>query len=265
MKNLTLGQYYPGDSLLHRLDPRAKLTALFLFYLFLFIISDNLGYAVALFLGGLILIFSRVPLQVYWRGSRFIILFVVIAAAMNVFFTSGTVVWSYGILEITREGIYAAVYMALRLILLLLTAYALTYTTTPMGITDALASMAAPLQKLKLPVQDIAMIMAIALRFIPTIMDEAETVKKAQRSRGVDFSLRRPGIWLQNMVALVVPLFVSAFRRSEDLALAMEARGYDGGPDRTVFRELKLNATDIIVMLFFLALIILTILYRWFL
>lgn len=265
MKNLTLGQFYPAKSLLHSMDPRAKLTALFIFYLFLFFIDDNLGYGIAIVIGLVILLSSGVPLRVYWRGSRFIILFVVLAASFNIFFTPGTLLWSWGPLALTVEGIYSAVYMSIRLILLILSAYALTYTTTPMAITNALEIMALPLKRLKVPVHEVAMMMSIALRFIPTIMDEAETIKKAQRSRGVDFSLRRPHIFLQNIISLVVPLFVSAFRRSEELALALEARGYDGGDGHTMFREMRLKIRDIAVMTGLLLLFVLTILYRWFL
>ncbi|MDO4541625.1 MAG: energy-coupling factor transporter transmembrane component T [Bacillota bacterium] len=263
MKNLTLGQFYPADSFLHRMDPRAKLTALFIYYIFLFLLDDNLGFGVAIATGAVILLASGVPFRVYWRGSWLLILFVALAAALNIFFTSGTVLWSYGALVITEEGIYSAVYMAIRLILLITSAYALTYTTTPMAITNALEAMGQPLCRFKIPVHDVSMMMSIALRFIPTIMDEAETIKKAQRSRGVDFSLRRPHIWLQNTISLVVPLFVSAFRRSDDLALAMEARGYDGSPDRTMYRELRLKISDILAMCFFGALLMASILYRW--
>lgn len=265
MKNLTLGQFYPADSFLHHMDPRAKITALFIFYLFLFIVDDNLGYCLAIGVGLVILLSSGVPLRVYWRGSRFIILFVVLAAGFNIFFTPGTPLWSWGPLELTVEGIYSAVYMAIRLVLLILSAYALTYTTTPMAITNALELMAQPLKRFKAPVHEVAMMMSIALRFIPTIMDEAETIRKAQRSRGVDFSLRRPHIFLQNIISLVVPLFVSAFRRSEELALAMEARGYDGGDGGTMFREMTLKAGDVAVMGGMLLLFVLTIIYRWFL
>ncbi|MEG2639207.1 MAG: energy-coupling factor transporter transmembrane component T [Clostridiales bacterium] len=263
MKNLTLGQYYPGNSFLHKMDPRAKITALFLYFIFLFIIKDVPGYVLATVLGIGMMVFSAVPLRVYWRGSRFIIFFAVIAALFNMFFTPGEVIWAWGMIKLTVEGIYSAVFMAVRLVLLIVSAFVLTYTTTPMAVTDALEKMGAPLARIKVPIHDIAMVMSIALRFIPTIMDEVETIKKAQQSRGAEFNLHRPGLWLQNMISMVVPLFVSAFRRSEDLALAMEARGYVGGEGRTMFRELKLRYTDIIVMTIFVLLNVAYILYGW--
>ena len=264
MKSLTLGQFYPANSCLHRMDPRAKLTSLFLFYIFIFLINDNLGYGLAVLFTLTIIAASRVPFKVYWQGSRFILLFLILAAALNIFFTQGEEIWAWGLFSITKEGIYASIYMALRLIALILTAYALTYTTTPWAITNALENMAAPLAKLKLPVKDVSLIISIALRFIPTIIEEAETIKKAQRSRGVDFSLRQPHVWAQNMVSLTVPLFVSAFRRSEELALAMEARGYGSSENPTILQEMKLKNSDLAVMLLTLILVLATAIYRWF-
>ena len=263
MKSLTLGQYYPENSWLHTMDPRGKITFLFLYFLMLFILDDFWGLLFATVLGGVLVFGSRVPLRVYWRGSRFILLFIVLATMLNIFFSTGEVIWSWGILEITKEGLISAAVMVVRLVLLILSSYVLTYTTTPMELTNAIELMGSPLSKLGLPIHEIAMVMSIALRFIPTILEEAEIIKKAQQSRGVDFSIRSLGVSTENVVALVVPLFASAVNRSEELANAMEARGYSGAEGRTMYREMKLKTSDILFLSFGVIALAAAILYRW--
>ncbi|MEE0775464.1 MAG: energy-coupling factor transporter transmembrane component T [Bacillota bacterium] len=261
--DMALGQYYPGDSFLHRLDPRAKITALFFLYIGIFFLESGLSYLVASLLCVGLLVSSRVPFRVYWRSTGLIAALIIFGSIFNIFFTQGEILWQWGMLKITREGFWAALYMALRILLLLYPALVLTFTTTPMAVTNGLEDMGRPLAKLGLPVHEIAMIMSIALRFIPTIMDEADTILKAQKSRGADFSLKN---WRQlgvHVAAFAVPLFVGAFRRSDELALAMEARGYRGGVGRTTFRTLKLRSADFFAMALCLVLTIFAAMVRW--
>lgn len=263
IRDISFGQYYPADSPLHRMDPRAKITSLFLLYIGVFFLDRGISYVIASALCLGLMAYSRVPAKVYWRSTRLIFALILFGALFNIFFTEGDILWQWGMVKITREGLWAALFMALRILLLLYPALVLTFTTTPMALTNALEQMGRPLTKLGLPIHEIAMIMSIALRFIPTILEEAETILRAQKSRGADFSVRN---WRQlsvHVTAFAVPLFVGAFRRSDELAMAMEARGYHGGVGRTTFRVLKLRPADGVAMAFCLALTILAAAVRW--
>lgn len=263
IQDISLGQYYPADSPLHRMDPRTKITSLLILYLGVFFLESGLSYTVASLLCLGIMVYARVPAKIYWRSTRLIFALILLGAVFNIFFVDGTVLWQWGMVKVTREGLWAALFMALRILLLLYPALVLTFTTTPMALTNALEQMGRPLTKWGLPVHEIAMIMSIALRFIPTILEEAETILKAQKSRGADFSLKN---WRQlgvHVMAFAVPLFVGSFRRSDELAMAMEARGYRGGVGRTTFRVLKLRPADGVAMAACLALTILAAAVRW--
>jgi len=244
LREITLGQYYPADSVLHRLDPRVKLVATILFLVSLFVVQ-GWGYLICTgFLISVILL-SKVPFRYMVRGLRAIFIVILITVVLNLFLTNGTVLWSFGILKITQEGVYNAVFMALRLIYLILGASVMTLTTTPNKLTDAIESLLSPLNAIKVPVHEMAMMMSIALRFIPILIEEADKIMKAQMARGADFEsgnvLRR----IRAMVPILVPLFVSAFRRANDLALAMEARCYHGGSGRTHMKPLKYDSRDV--------------------
>ena len=247
IRDITIGQYYPANSILHRLDPRVKFVGAMLFVISLFILKTWTGYAIAtVFLGSLIII-SKVPLGFMVKGLRAIFLLMMITMVFNILFTPGeTVLWQWGIIKITREGIIVAGKMILRLIYLILGSSLMTLTTTPTQLTSALERLLRPLNKIKVPVHEIAMMMSIALRFIPILLEETDKIMKAQTARGADFESGGLMKRVKSMIPLLVPLFVSAFRRADDLAMAMEARCYHGGHGRTQMKPLVYKHRDII-------------------
>ena len=259
--SITLGQYYQTDSVLHRLDPRVKLVGTFTYLISLFIVSSFAGYLLAgLFLFAMIKL-SNVPFRYIVRGMKTILFLLLITVFFNLFLTPGEVIWQFWIFKITREGVSFAVKMALRLSLLILGSSIMTLTTTPTQLTDALESLMNPLKKVRVPVHEIAMMMSIALRFIPILMEETDKIMKAQIARGADFESRNIVKKIKSLVPLLVPLFISAFRRANDLAMAMEARCYQGGEGRTRMKPLVDTRRDRIaygVLLAFFAACILT-------
>ena len=263
--SITLGQYYQTDSVLHRLDPRVKLVGTFTYLISLFIVSSFAGYLLAgLFLFAMIKL-SNVPFRYIVRGMKTILFLLLITVFFNLFLTPGEVIWQFWIFKITREGVSFAVKMALRLSLLILGSSIMTLTTTPTQLTDALESLMNPLKKVRVPVHEIAMMMSIALRFIPILMEETDKIMKAQIARGADFESRNLIKKIKSMVPLLVPLFISAFRRANDLAMAMEARCYRGGEGRTKMKPLVYSSKDrvayLILLLFFAACIAMRILF----
>ncbi|MGI6712072.1 MAG: energy-coupling factor transporter transmembrane component T family protein [Bacillota bacterium] len=263
--NFTIGQYYPAKSLMHRLDPRVKITCVFLYFLVLFLSVDYFTYALLLMFSAIVIKISRVPLRTIVKALKPILIFVVMTAFLHFFFTPGTELFRWKIVKVTREGLDKGVFMSLRLILLIGVSSLLTFTTTPISLTDGMESMLGPLKKIKVPAHELAMMMTIALRFIPTLLEETDRIMKAQMSRGVDF--RKGGITkkVRAIVPLLVPLFISAFRRAEDLALAMEARGYHGGEGRTRMRSLqKITFENYFVILIMLIFLFFMVYYRWF-
>lgn len=266
LREITIGQYYPADSLLHRLDPRVKLAATILYLVSLFIVQ-GWGYILCAAFLVIAIVLSKVPFKYMTKGLKAIFIIILITVALNLFLTTGDVVWQFGVFRITRQGISMAVSMAIRLIFLILGASLMTLTTTPNKLTDALESFLSPLQVIKVPVHDIAMMMSIALRFIPILIEETDRIMKAQTARGADFEsgniLRR----IRAMVPILVPLFVSAFRRAGDLALAMEARCYHGGAGRTHMKPLRYESRDVkayvAVFAYFGVIILMRILFGW--
>ena len=245
IREITIGQYYPADSVLHRLDPRVKFigTIVYIVSLFLF---RNWGYILgAAFLAVMILL-SKVPFRYMIKGLRAILFILVFTMVLNTFLTPGTVLWQWKVLHITEEGLKIAGTMAVRLILLILGASLMTLTTTPNALTSGMESLFRPLRVLHVPVHEIAMMMSIALRFIPILLEETDKIMKAQTARGADFEsgglIRR----IRAMIPLLVPLFISAFRRANDLAMAMEARCYHGGEGRTQMKPLVYQRRDYI-------------------
>lgn len=242
--SITIGQYYQTDSFLHRLDPRVKVAGTFLYIISLFIVNNFTGYLVAgLFIFTAVRL-SNVPFRYIWRGMRAILVILLITVLFNLFLTKGTPVVQIWKLTITKEGIYFAGRMAIRLVFLIIGSTLMTLTTTPSQLTDAMEALGKPLKKLHVPVEEIAMMMSIALRFIPILMEETDKIMKAQIARGADFESKNLMKKIRSLVPLLVPLFVSAFRRANDLAMAMEARCYKGGEGRTKMKPLVYRTGD---------------------
>lgn len=260
LRDITIGQYYPADSVIHKLDPRVKLFATLLYVVSLFLFKNWAGFLLAaLFLFGFIWL-SRVPVSYMVKGLRTIVVILVITALFNLFLTPGETLVELWIFRITREGIVSAVTMAVRLIFLILGTSVVTLTTTPNQLTDGLEKSLGPLNKIRIPVHEIAMMMSIALRFVPILVEETNKIMKAQIARGADFESGNIIKKAKNMIPLLVPLFISAFRRATDLAMAMEARCYHGGEGRTKMKPLRYKKRDgaaYLVVLAYLAGIIL--------
>ena len=246
LNDITLGQYFPGDSLVHRMDPRMKLILTIVYIVGVFMIGNLPGYLLALGFLYLVVRVSGIKFDYLVKGIkplRFILLFTFI---LNLFFVPGeTPLFDFGFWVLTKEALENAIYFALRLVFLVMGTSVLTLTTSPMHLTDGLERLLRPLQRFKFPAHELAMMMTIALRFIPTLLEETDKIQKAQMARGADFESGNLIMRAKAMIPLLVPLFVSAFRRANDLAMAMEARCYRGGDHRTRLRELKYTRLDL--------------------
>jgi len=261
LKDITLGQYYPVDSVLHRLDPRTKLAGTLVFLVSLFVTKSIYGYALATVFLAVCILLSRVPFKFLTRGLKAILILLVISVSFNIFLTDGTVIFQIGPLKATWEGLKLAAFMAVRLIYLVVGSSLLTLTTTPNHLTDGLERSLGFLKKIKVPVHEISMMMSIALRFIPILVEEADKIMKAQTARGADFETGGLVKKAKAMVPLLVPLFISAFRRASDLAMAMEARCYHGGDGRTKMKPLRYHRRDLtaylVLLVYFAGMIVL--------
>lgn len=244
IRDITLGQYYPAKSILHELDPRVKLAATMIFVISLFVARSPVGYGLATIFLILVIRMSKVPFRFMTKGLKSIIMLLMITVAFNLFLVDGNTLWRLGFLRITDKGVQTAVMVGIRLIYLILGSSVMTLTTTPNDLTDGLEKALGPLKKLHIPVHDMAMIMSIALRFIPILLEETDKIMKAQMARGADFESGNLIQKAKAMVPLLAPLFLSAFRRAMDLALAMEARCYRGGEGRTKMKPLKYESRD---------------------
>ncbi len=247
IRDITIGQYYPSNSKLHRLDPRVKIMCTLFYLISLFLFQNVAGYLVAtVFLAALIRL-SKVPFRFIVKGLKPVIMLLMITVLFNLFLTkTGTIVFSLWIFQITDQGIRTAVLMTIRLIYLILGSSLMTFTTTPNALTDGIEKLLWPFQKIKLPVHEIAMMMSIALRFIPILLEETDKIMKAQLARGADLENGNIMKKAKAMIPILVPLFVSAFRRANDLAMAMEARCYRGGEGRTKMKPLVYKKRDYI-------------------
>lgn len=245
IRDITIGQYYPANSKLHRLDPRVKIMCTLLYLISLFLFDNIGGYIVAtVFLVSVIRI-SKVPFKFIVRGLKAIIMLLMITVLFNLFLTkTGDVIFKVWILQVTDEGLKTAFFMAIRLIYLILGSSLMTFTTTPNALTDGIEKLLWPFQKINLPVHEIAMMMSIALRFIPILLEETDKIMKAQIARGADLESGNIIQKAKAMIPILVPLFVSAFRRANDLAMAMEARCYRGGEGRTKMKPLVYQKQD---------------------
>lgn len=243
-KNLTIGQHYPVESPVHNLDPRVKIIITLAFLVSLFLIDSFSTYLiVVVFLTAAITI-SKVPVKFVIKGLRPILMIIIITFVINLLMTPGRIIFQAGFIKITEEGLKQAGFMAIRLTLLIMGTSLLTLTTSPIILTDGIESLLKPFKMFGLPAHELAMMMTIALRFIPTLMEETEKIMKAQKSRGADFESGNIMSRAKNLVPLLVPLFISAFRRADELAMAMEARCYRGGENRTRMRQLKISKGD---------------------
>lgn len=246
LKDITLGQYYRADSIIHRLDPRVKIVATFAFIISLFIVKNFIGYIVAGLFLFICIKLSQVPPKFIFRGMKTIFFLLILTMVFDLFLTTGEPILTIWKFQITKEGIRLAVMMGIRLVFLITGSSLMTLTTTPNNLTDGLESLLNPLKKLKVPVHEISMMMSIALRFIPILMEETDKIMKAQMARGADFESGSIVSRAKNLVPLLVPLFISAFRRANDLAMAMEARCYRGGEGRTKMKPLVYKKRDAI-------------------
>ena len=254
LRDITLGQYFPGESPIHKLDPRAKLVALICYIVALFLGEGPLTYGILL--GALIcvVISSTVSFKALLRGMKPVVFILVFTAVLNIFYTPGEPLASFWIFTVTREGVVHAVFMVVRILMLISCTFLLTYTTSPLALTDGLESLMGPLKKLHVPVHELSMMMSIALRFIPTLIEETDKIMSAQRARGADFDSGNLIQKAKALIPLLVPLFISAFRRADELATAMECRCYHGGEGRTRMKQLHYRPGDILFMLGALAL-----------
>lgn len=260
IRDITLGQYYPGDSWIHKLDARIKIIWTFVYIISLFLIKDFWGYITILITLGLIIGVSRVPLKFILKGLKPIFLIIVFTFTINMFMTKGTTLVRLGFLTITEEGLYNAVFMGVRLVLLIIGSSLLTLVTKPINLTDGIEKLLGPGQKIGVPAHELAMMMTIALRFIPTLLEETDKIMKAQMARGADFESGNIMKRAKSLIPLLVPLFISAFRIAQDLAMAMEARCYRGGSHRTRMNGMKLKKKDAVavaIMVLYLAAVIL--------
>ncbi|MDO5349023.1 MAG: energy-coupling factor transporter transmembrane component T [Lachnospiraceae bacterium] len=244
LREITLGQYYPVDSVIHRLDPRTKLFGTLVFIVSLFISNNIWGYVLATIVLAAVIKLTNVPFSYMVRGLKAILFLLLISVSFNLFLTSGEVLVQFWIFKITKEGIRTAGFMAVRLIYLVLGSTIMTLTTTPNELTDGLEKSMGFLNKVGVPVHEISMMMSIALRFIPILVEETDKIMKAQMARGADFESGNLIQKAKAMVPLLVPLFISAFRRATDLAMAMEARCYRGGSGRTKMKPLHYGSRD---------------------
>ena len=266
LKDVTLGQFFPGDSFLHKADPRIKLVVLVLYLVFVLLAKTAAALGIVLLVTLVLALISRIRFSVLLRSLRPVIFILLFTGILNLFFTTGeTPLLSWKFLHIYPEGIRTAVFMMLRLVCLVGgSSLLLSYTTSPLELTDAIESLFGPLKKLHVPVHEFAMMMTIALRFIPTLMEETDKIISAQKARGADFDT---GNLVQKATALIpilIPLFISSFRRAEELAIAMECRCYHGDEGRTSLRRLKVQGRDVAFLIFTVALLAAVCVLRWF-
>lgn len=250
---MIIGQYVPGDSVIHRLDPRTKITVIFFFVVIVFFANNLWSYSTLIIFALLSMFSSKVPIRFILKGLTPVWFLIIFTFLLHLFITKeGTKVVDFWIFEFYSGGILQGIAISIRFFLLILVTSLLTLTTTPIEITDAVEEMLAPLKKVKFPVHELALMMSISLRFIPTLMQETEKISRAQASRGVDYRTGPLKERIKAIVPLLVPLFVSAFKRAEELAMAMEARGYRGGEGRSKLRELRIEKIDIGIYIFFI-------------
>ena len=249
LKDITLGQYFPGSTVVHRLDPRTKLLMVVLYIVALFLAKWWVSYGLMLAFLVTAVVLSRIRPKALFRGLKPLLIIIIFTALINLFYSDGQVLVQFWIFRITREGILQAVFLVLRIMMLVMGTFLLTYTTSPIALTDGLESLLGPLKKIRFPVHELAMMMSIALRFIPTLIEETDKIISAQKARGADFETGNLYRRAKALVPILVPLFVSAFRRADELATAMECRCYHGGEGRTKMKQLHYRLRDVVTLL----------------
>lgn len=255
LKDITLGQYFPGDTVIHRLDPRTKLLGLIAYIVALFLAKSWVSYGVVLLMLIAVTALAHIGPKTLLSGMKPLLFIVIFTGLLNLFYGSGEPLVQFWIFKITAAGIRNAIFMVLRIMLLVCGTFLLTYTTSPLALTDGLELLLNPLKKLKVPVHELAMMMSIALRFIPTLIEETDKIMSAQKARGASFDTGKLTERAKALLPLLVPLFVSAFRRADELATAMECRCYHGGEGRTRMKQLRFASIDVIALLVCAALI----------
>ena len=247
LKDITLGQYFPGKSVIHRLDPRTKLISVVLYIVALFMAKSWVSYGVMLIFLISVIVASGIPGKAFIRGMKPLIMILVFTGVLNLFYTEeGRVLMHFWIFTVTTEGLKRAIFMVSRILMLICGTFLLTYTTSPISLTDGLESLMNPLKKLRVPVHELAMMMCIALRFIPTLIEETDKIMNAQKARGADFETGNIVDRAKALIPVLVPLFISAFRRADELATAMECRCYHGGEGRTKMKLLRYHRNDLL-------------------
>lgn len=252
IRNITLGQYLPGKSIVHRADPRTKIIITMLFMVILFIIDSIWALLAALVFVAAAYSIAKIPVKYAIKGIRPVLFIILFTVVINMFMTDGNTLVNLGFARITDQGLLRAAVVSLRVFMLIASASVMTYTTTPIMLTDGIEKLLNPLKKIKFPVHEMAMMMTIALRFIPTLIDETDKIMKAQAARGADIGTGNLLERAKSFIPILIPLFVSSFRRADDLAVAMEARCYRGSKGRTSMRVLKYKKLDVVIMLGFL-------------
>ena len=245
LKDITLGQYFPGKSPIHLLDPRTKLIMLVVYIVALFMASNWISYGLMFLFLVMVIAVSRIPVKSILRGMKPLMMILIFTGVLNLFFTEGeTVLVSFWVITITKEGLIRAVFMVARILMLISGTFLLTYTTSPISLTDGLEALMNPLKVIKVPVHELSMMMCIALRFIPTLIEETDKIMSAQKARGADFETGSIIQRAKALIPILVPLFISAFRRADELATAMECRCYQGGEGRTKMKLLRYTRWD---------------------
>ena len=264
MLDITLGQYYPGNSFIHRLDPRTKILSTLLLIVAVFLANTAIGYAALCAMVLFILLVSGLPFMLVLKSVKPLLFIIVLTLVLHAVMGQGEhVLYQWKFIKVTEEGLQLGVQMAMRLILLLMISSILTFTTSPIVLTDGIEALLRPFRVVGVPAHELAMMMTIALRFIPTLMEETDRIIKAQTARGADFSGGNLLVRAKNMLPILVPLFISAFRRADDLAVAMEARCYRGGEGRTRMHQLAYRSGDVMAFVFAFAMIGLLAFLRW--
>ena len=263
LEKMIFGRYIPGDSFVHKLDPRSKLSFVFLFIIGVFLANNTVTYAVLLAFTLVVILSSRIRLYFLFNGLKPILFLIIFTLLMHIFFTKeGALLVDWKFIKIYEEGLRQGIFISIRFLVLVLLTSILTLTTSPISITDGMEDLLGPFKRFKLPVHELALMMSISLRFIPTLMDETDKILKAQLARGSDISTGSIKQRIRAVIPLLVPLFVSAFKRAEDLAVAMEVRGYRGGGGRTRYRQLKWHWRDTTIMVLLAALVVVLFLLR---
>lgn len=249
LKDITIGQFFPGESLIHRLDPRFKIIITLVYILMLFTGDSFICLIVGAVFTVMAVLLSKIPFKMFMKSIKPIFPFLILTAVLNILFIrTGDVIFEWAFLKITTEGINISVFMIIRITLLIMGSSLLTYTTSPITLTDAIERLLSPLKKIRVPVHELAMMMSIALRFIPTLIEETDKIMSAQKARGAEIDTGSFMTRAKNMISILVPLFVSSFRRADELATAMECRCYNGGEGRTRLRQLKSASRDYIAL-----------------